>query len=146
MEVKALKEADLVELGEASKGPMKAALADPRYRSNLARSVAGWTLRDEDGHIIVSMGTLPIWPGRGQGWAVFNYSRIKPQHMVQITRLAKKYLYELSVFRRIEITVVADFDDGIRWAELLGFKRETPEPMKNYGPEGEDYYMYSLVK
>jgi hypothetical protein len=41
------------------------------------------------------------------------------------------------------MAVDAGFGAGCRWAELLGFSLETPEPMKKYLPNGRDAYLYA---
>jgi hypothetical protein len=45
---------------------------------------------------------------------------------------------------RLELTVRFDFDEGHRWAKMLGFKVETPV-MPFYGPEGEPHSMYVRI-
>jgi hypothetical protein len=145
MEVKLLTEGDLQELGKRQTGLLAGTMNNPKHTATLMKSTVGYTLRDE-GRVLGCIGIMPIWPGRGTVWAVLDYDRIKPAHMLALTRIGRKYLTELSPFRRIEATVVADFAAGIKWLELLGFKKETPEPMQAYGPNGEAHYLYALVK
>ena len=46
-------------------------------------------------------------------------------------------------YRRIEITVQRGWDNGMRWANLLGFELEGI--MRSYYPNGEDAYLYGRV-
>jgi hypothetical protein len=48
-------------------------------------------------------------------------------------------------FARIEMAVDANFAQGRRWAELLGFNCETPQPMRHYLPNGHDAYLYARI-
>lgn len=82
-------------------------------------------------------GTVPIWPGRWQGWALLN--ALAGPHMLPITRYAKQVM-GLPV-GRVEISVQTTFPAGQRWARLLGFDIETPL-LRGYGPDGEDHIGY----
>jgi RimJ/RimL family protein N-acetyltransferase len=64
---------------------------------------------------------------------------------VPITRAVSKYLKD-SPWHRVEAYVEPAFDEAIRWAEMLGFVRETPEPMKNFLPDRSPQYMYAYTK
>jgi hypothetical protein len=48
-------------------------------------------------------------------------------------------------FRRLEMAVDAEFTAGLRWARMLGFTCETPEPMKAYTPAGRACYQFARV-
>jgi hypothetical protein len=43
------------------------------------------------------------------------------------------------------MAVDANFAQGRRWAELLGFNCETPQPMRHYLPNGHDAYLYARI-
>jgi hypothetical protein len=45
---------------------------------------------------------------------------------------------------RIQIVVKADYLEGQRWAETLGFEAECVMP--KYGPNGDDYVLFGRVK
>ena len=85
-----------------------------------------------DGKPVVCAGTIRQWPGRHTAWAYL--ADTTGPHMLWITREVKKVLDKVP--GRVEFTVRADFPAGQRWAEMLGFKVETPR-MEGYGPEGE---------
>jgi len=92
------------------------------------------------GDVIGCIGISQVGLRRWHGWALLSDKSSK--HMLSITRLANKRLDAIGK-PRVETAVRADFSNGLRWAKMLNFKCETPEPMKNYGDDGYDYYLYS---
>lgn len=119
----------------AAKGP-----ASDRYTVKTIQAIASqlevensWTAV-VDGDPVVCAGTLQQWPGRYIAWAYM--AQDSGPHMLWLTREAKKGLSKLK--GRVELTVRSDFPAGIKWAEMLGFKVETPL-LKAYGPSGEDH-------
>ena len=91
-----------------------------------------------DGEVVVCAGYVRHWPTRHVAWAILNRQKA-PAHMKWITRTARESLAAMP--GRVELTVRADFPQGQRWAELLGFKIETPR-LEKFGPEGEDHIGY----
>lgn len=96
-----------------------------------------------DGQPVAACGLAEIWPGRAMAWA-FLAENAGP-HLVGITRAVRKFL-DLKAPARTELYVDADFEPGRRWAEMLGFSCETPQPMRNFEPDGRAQYMYSRVR
>lgn len=92
---------------------------------------------------IAAAGVVPIFTGRAVAWAIL--SNDAAPYMLQIVRKVRRTMANLP-YRRIEIAVRADFEAGKRFARLLGMKLETPEPMRAHGANGEDEYMYAVVK
>jgi hypothetical protein len=92
---------------------------------------ANWTAVVGE-EIICCGGTVEIWPGRHSAWAYLNKS--SAPHMLFVTRAARVALAKVK--GRIEMTVRIGFDEGRRWAFLLGFHVETPH-LSAYGPQGE---------
>lgn len=90
-----------------------------------------------DGAPVVCAGTLKHWEGRHMAWAYL--ARESGPHMLWITREVKQRLAAVS--GRIEMTVLASFLAGHRWARLLGFEIETPL-MRRYGPDRADHVGY----
>lgn len=88
-------------------------------------------------------GVVPIFSSRAVAWAIL--SNEAAPFMLEIVRKARRTIAGLP-YRRIEIAVRADFEDGKRFAELIGMKLETPEPMRAHGANGDDEYMYAVVK
>lgn len=93
-----------------------------------------------DGTPIACAGTIQQWPGRHTAWAYMG--RNTGRHMVWITRAVLANL--ATVKGRIELTARSDFALGQRWAEMLGFRVETP-CLEQYGPQGEDHVGYVRV-
>lgn len=88
-------------------------------------------------------GIMPIHKHRGLAWALM--SRHAGPHMLQITRKVKSGI-DLTPFRRVEMTVDMGYDEGHRWARMLGFVSETPNGMKASGVMGNDEVMYARIK
>jgi hypothetical protein len=93
-----------------------------------------------DGSVMFCAGTVMQWPGRHTSWAVLH--KDSGPHMLWITRMVRANL--ASVQGRIELTVRADFPQGMHWARLLGFIIESPV-LEKYGPEGEDHVGYVRI-
>lgn len=89
-------------------------------------------------------GLIPVYPSRFlMAWALL--SRHSGPHMVAITKMARRML-DAQRAERIEMTVSADFAVAQRWAELLGFERETATPLRKRNPSGGDEYIYARVR
>jgi len=101
-----------------------------------------WTVID--GSEIVGVGGIcDAWPGRGIGWC--GLSRHAGRHMIPLTRLIRRVHDSLN-YRRIEMYAEAGNPRAERWAVLLGFHLETPEPMRAFLPDGKDAMLYAKVK
>lgn len=94
-----------------------------------------------DGEVVACAGLVRQWPTRHIAWALLNREKA-PAHILWISRAVRAHL--AGVKGRIEMTVRADFPQGQRWAELLGFKIETPR-LEKFGPEGEDHIGYVRI-
>lgn len=94
-----------------------------------------------NGDVVFCAGTIMQWPTRHVGWALL-HERLSRPHMLWITREVRAGIER--VRGRIEFTVRADFPQGQRWAEAIGFRIETPL-LKAYGPEGEDHIGYARI-
>lgn len=97
---------------------------------------------NEDGVMCVA-GITPQWDGRAVAWALL--SRDAGPHMVKITRTVRRFLDTIG-YRRIEMYVDAQFCNGCRWAEMLGFKNETPDGMAGFLPNGNRAFMYGRTQ
>lgn len=88
-------------------------------------------------------GLIHITPYRAMAWAIL--SDRAGSDMLGITRKVRRVL-SAAPYRRVELTVVDGFAEGHRFAKLLGAKRETPEPMRFFGADGEDEVMYAIIR
>lgn len=98
-----------------------------------------WTA-EVDGAPICCAGLMPVWDGRAYAWALL--SKNSGKYMVPLTRAIRSRL-SVAGFRRVEMAVDSTFGAGCRWAGLLGFRLETPFPMRAYLPNGRDAYLYA---
>jgi hypothetical protein len=114
----------------------------PYYGEMIARSGDAFTVKDGE-EVIMCCGCHELWNGRAEMWALV--SKSAGRHMASIHKAVKGYLLQAR-WKRIEATVDAGFDAGMRWLKMLGFENETPIPMKGYRPNGGDSYLFARVK
>jgi hypothetical protein len=86
---------------------------------------------------------VEIWENRAYAWALL--SRHAGPWMAAITRATRRGL-KIAPFTRIEMAVDAEFPAAQRWAVMLGFHLETPDPMQRYMPTGRAAYLYAMVR
>lgn len=103
---------------------------------------SSWTMRSEAGKVLACAGVVPLWAGRYVAWAYMG--RQSGRRMLPITTAVRGYLDALNA-RRVELTVLVNYEAAHRWAKLLGFTLETP-CMPEYGPDGSDHAMYVRIK
>jgi hypothetical protein len=96
-----------------------------------------------DGKVVACAGLTELSPARALAWS-YLANDIGASSMLRVTRACERML-QLSHFRRVEMDVLYDFEEGHRWAKLLGFELECPR-RRAYGPDGRDYALYSRVK
>lgn len=132
--------------------PEQAALSGWMGRENpmasLARLGSGawsaWRIRDS---VLLGVGAIvPLWPGRAAAVALVG-DRIDRRDWPEITRTVRRVLdaAHANGHRRLEASVAVDFPAAARWADALGFTRETAAPMRAYGPDGSDHYLYARL-
>lgn len=102
-----------------------------------------WTVLDGAGGVVGIGGVCEAWAGRGIGWC--GLSKNAGRHMVPLTKLIRR-VHDALDYRRIEMYAEAGNPRAERWAVLLGFHLETPEPMRGFLPDGRDAMMYAKVK
>lgn len=95
-----------------------------------------------DGEPVACAGLVEVWEGRAYAWAILSDNA--GPYMRALTREIRSRL-DAAPFRRIEMAVDAEFEAGARWAEMLGFRCETPAPMAAYLPNGRAAYLYARV-
>ena len=94
-----------------------------------------------DGKAVIIAGVFQPHTHIGMVWAVLD-KRCK-DHMIGATRHISSWLDKCTV-PRVETAVRRDFELGRKWAEMMGFRNETPEfGMKNFGLDGETYDLYA---
>lgn len=101
----------------------------------LALSDMGFTLEDDDGNVVMCMGTSHLWPGVVDVWsAVHPDSGVPAITLVRETRKVLDDYCELHAVKRCNS--MAFNDEQRKWMELLGFVREGVR--EKYGPRGQD--------
>lgn len=118
----------------------QSSLGDPQKAAQLA-AADSWAAI-EDGRVVAVAGVSEIWTGRGDAWALIA-ADIGPRLMTKVHYATKRFL-EANTLRRIEAACVADFHQGHRWLEALGFSFEGP--LAKYAPDGSDCVRYARVR
>lgn len=105
--------------------------------SNVALS--GW----HGSTCVGAAGLIHVRPHKAVAWMILS-DGIGP-YMLPVVRKVRRVLSAVP-YKRIELTVSADFQAGHHFARLLGAVCETPEPMNFYGADGGDEMMYAIIK
>lgn len=126
---------------EAQRSDHAVVMMDAEYGSIMESNfaVSAW----HNMECLGAAGVVPVHAFRAVAWLLL--SEKAGAFMVPIARRVRAG-FDLLPYRRIETTVAADFEAGQRFATLIGMKCETLEPMKAYGVQGGDEYMYATVK
>lgn len=109
---------------------------DPRYAASLCDGVA--VTARENGVVLACAGVLPLDRDVGHAWAFV----ARGQKMIRFRGYVRR-LFEVCGKSRILANTEADFTEGCRWLELLGF--EFLESLPNCGPDGRDHLLYVRV-
>lgn len=93
----------------------------------------------EGNQILGCAGISVLWPGVGEAWTMIsNEWRAKP---LSLHRLIKRGLAQFSTqFHRVELYVIAEFTEGYKWAERLGFVKEGLR--KSYTSDKKDVMVF----
>lgn|SRR5574343_158828 len=118
------------------------AVRQPGYARMLEQAGPAHTMMRGD-QVLCCAGVIEQWEGRAIAWSIM--APKVGNDYIRIHRAVSRFL-DIIGYRRIEMTVAANFKAGRRWAEMLGFKCETPQGMKSYGPDGGDHYLYARIK
>ena len=94
-----------------------------------------------DDNVVACLGIIPQWEGRAIAWGLVGTEAGKA--FVSLHKAVKRFL-DLQDYHRIETAVSTDFEQGHRWAQLLGFENEGT--MRAYTPDGRDCDLYARIK
>tara|TARA_R100000687_G_scaffold66600_1_gene55280 strand:+ start:144 stop:584 length:441 start_codon:yes stop_codon:yes gene_type:complete len=92
---------------------------------------------------IGAAGLIHVRRERAVAWMIL--SEDAGAYMLPLAKKIRRVLSSVQ-YKRIELTVADGFEEGERFARLLGAKCETPEPMRFFGVDGRDERMYAIVK
>lgn len=109
---------------------------DPHYAQILARGVA--VTAREHGQVLACAGVIALERDVGHAWAFV----ARGQKMIRFRAYVRR-LFEVCGKSRILANTEADFAEGCRWLELLGFERL--ERLEACGPDGRDHWLYVRV-
>lgn len=102
-------------------------------------SLSGWA----SNKCVGAAGLIHVRDHRAVAWMIL--SEDIGRCMLPVAKKIRRVLAQVP-YQRIELTVADGFEEGKRFAELVGAVCETPEPMKFFGAEGRDEYMYAILK
>jgi hypothetical protein len=125
---------------QPSQAMLQPTLSDPQYAESLKLGGPAYSglVGDE---VLACMGLVQQWENRAIAWGLI--SKEAGPHFITITKAVFRTM-ELHRFRRIETSVRTNFEEGHRWARMLGFKREGT--MTAFTPDGTDCDLYARVK
>lgn len=66
-------------------------------------------------------------------------------YLLELTRKVRNAI-DISPYKRIEMRVLCDFEEGHQWAKLLGFGEPEAPRMRRSSVYGEDETLYARVK
>lgn len=124
---------------QPSQAMLQPTLKDPSYGPSLKAGGPAYSLIVDD-VVLAAGGLIPQWENRAVAWALIA-AEVGP-HMVSLTRAVKR-AFSLHHFRRVETSVACDFEQGHRWARMLGFEREGR--MRAFTPDGDDCDLYARI-
>lgn len=119
---------------------MQPTLSQPDYGPSLAKAGPAYSLVDGD-EVFASAGLIPQWEHRAVAWALISAEAGK--HFFLIHKAVRRAL-TFHNYRRVETSVACNFEQGHRWAQLLGFEREGR--MRAFTPDGQDCDLYARVQ
>lgn len=127
---------DLLEVQDAQRGTFP--VGDPAYALSLIKAGPCWSVF-VGGRVVACGGLCIQWEGRGVAWAIIS----EGAPLVAVTKSVIHVLGLPGIPRRVECFVDVSFQEGIRWAEMLGFQREGL--MRAFSPDGRDHVLFSRV-
>jgi RimJ/RimL family protein N-acetyltransferase len=107
---------------------------------NLIGSIAASLFYNDE--FLGCAGIKQLWKGVGEAWFFMAPEAMK--HSRAIARLVFKQLKSMRQYHRIQATVEADFKEGIRFMEFLGFKIEGL--LEKYTADAKDSLMFAITR
>lgn len=108
---------------------------------HLYRNYPSWS-QFCDGELVIAGGFVVPYVGLAEAWTIPGPA-FKRHHKLalQVTRDSLKWEIPVGT-RRLQALVMADHQEGMRWAHHIGFRLEMV--MKRYGRNGEDVAMFVM--
>ena len=95
--------------------------------------------------VVVCFGVRTVWPGVGDAWLLSSPS--VSAHALSVVRSARMIfadIFKTEAFSRVHISVDSANDSAFKFAKALGF--EVEGIMRQFGPDGSNYYMMARIK
>lgn len=102
-------------------------------------AISAWV----DHRCIGAAGIVHCHGDTALAWAVLGADA--GPYLMQLTRKVRKAI-DISPYKRVEMRVIYNFEEGHRWAKLLGFGEPEAPLMRRSGVYGEDETLYARVK
>lgn len=112
---------------------------DPSYAESLALQPHSFSAIDGD-KVYACGGIIERWYGVAEAWMVI--AGDMRGMFIPLHRGVSRFLDSCG-YHRIEMSVAVGFDEGCRWAKMLGFNYEGKAVA--YTPDGYDCYKYARV-
>lgn len=113
----------------------------PEYAKALEAAGPAYTAMDGS-EVIACAGLAEQWAGRATAWSILS-KHVTGSKFVRLHKIVQRFL-DMQDYARLEMTVDQGFEQGVRWAEMLGFECEGL--MRKYSPNGTNCYLYARVK
>lgn len=98
----------------------------------------------QDDEVIACGGIVMFWEGVGEAW-LYTGTEIE-DNKIWFCRTIKEWLWTLIKnmnLRRIQVSINAEYIRSQKWAEWLGFIKESEMP--RYGPKEETFFKYVIL-
>jgi hypothetical protein len=96
-----------------------------------------------DNRCIGAAGLVQLHPHYAMAWALLS-ARVGHRDLIAIVRKIR-YVLDTTSYRRVEMRVRYDYEQGHQFARLLGFKVEA-DKLKFAGYDGGDETLYARIK
>jgi len=97
---------------------------------------------EHEGKVICCFGWVNVYEHRAMIWGLF--AKDSGPHFTAFTKIAKR-LFDGLPHKRLELEVDYEFDQGHRWARMLGFEMETGR-LRGFRIDGGDSALYSRIR
>lgn len=118
-----------------------AAYMSPEFKTLLDTSfgISAWVGNKPIG----AAGIIPMHGHCALAWSLLGADA--GPYLLQLTRKVRNAL-DITPYKRVEMRVLYDFEEGHRWARLLGFGEPEAPRMRQSSSRGDDETLYARVK
>lgn len=113
----------------------------PPHQVEALETYDSYTVVNGD-QLLCCFGFVEVTPMRAIMWGYLSATCGK--YMAALTRIARRLIAALP-YRRVEIEVDCEFEQGHRWARIMGFELEV-ERLRCWRQDGGDSALYAVVR